>query len=33
MFAFFKDEFALRFAAGFVLTASVMAVLTQPGLL
>ena len=33
MFAFLKNDFTQLFAAGFALTASVMAVVTQPGLL
>jgi hypothetical protein len=33
MFAFLKNEFTQRFAAGFALTAAAMAVFTQPGLL
>jgi hypothetical protein len=33
VFAVLKNEFARLFAAGFVMTASVMAVVTQPGLL
>ncbi|CAM3153471.1 hypothetical protein SPAN111604_06935 [Sphingomonas antarctica] len=33
MLALLKNDFTQRFAAGFALTAAVMAVLTQPGIL
>jgi hypothetical protein len=33
VFAFLKNDFTQLFAAGFAITASVMAVVTQPGLL
>ena len=33
MFAFLKNDFTQLFAAGFAVTAAVMAVITQPGVL
>ncbi len=33
MFAILRNDFAQRFAAGFALTAAVMTLVTQPGIL